>query len=67
MKTPNLSHLTKKDFENVYEPMEDTFLLLDALEEDLQALEALNPQLICEIGSGSGCVITFLSMLLGIR
>ena len=39
--TPNFSHITKEDFEHIYEPAEDTFLLLDALEKDIQILQDL--------------------------
>ncbi|KAG6910553.1 hypothetical protein DXG01_009503 [Tephrocybe rancida] len=49
--TPDLSHLTAKDYDHVYEPAEDTFLLLDALEEDEQELKALRPRISLEIGS----------------
>uniref|UniRef100_A0A7M4F5E1 Methyltransferase HEMK2 n=1 Tax=Crocodylus porosus TaxID=8502 RepID=A0A7M4F5E1_CROPO len=45
-------------FRDVYEPAEDTYLLLDALE--LDAVE------IClEVGSGSGVVSTFLASIVG--
>lgn len=49
----------------MYEPAEDTFLLLDGLEADLDALKAAEPRICLEIGSGSGCVSAFLSKILG--
>ncbi|SCV70355.1 BQ2448_1749 [Microbotryum intermedium] len=60
--TPSTSHLSKLDFESVYEPAEDTFALLDALEADHARLQG--SQLCLEIGSGSGVVSTFLGSLL---
>ncbi|SCZ87517.1 BZ3500_MvSof-1268-A1-R1_Chr2-2g04983 [Microbotryum saponariae] len=60
--TPSTSHLSKLDFESVYEPAEDTFALLDALEADRARLQG--SQLCLEIGSGSGVVSTFLGTLL---
>lgn len=65
--TPSISHLTKDDFRKVYEPAEDTFILLDALEADADSiiisLSGRSP-LCVEIGSGSGTVTTFISLIL---
>lgn len=64
MKTPSLRHISKSEYQHVYEPIEDTFLLLDALEDELEFIKLKNPTIILEIGSGSGCVSTFISQLL---
>ncbi|KAI8826657.1 S-adenosyl-L-methionine-dependent methyltransferase [Fimicolochytrium jonesii] len=63
--TPDLGHLRASDYNNVYEPAEDTFLFLDALQKDVEFIRALRPSICLEIGSGSGCVTTFLGTLLG--
>jgi len=59
-----MTHLCAIEFRRVYEPSEDTFLLLDALEANFDDFAAKRPSLILEVGSGSGCVVTFLSKLL---
>ncbi|WWD22806.1 hypothetical protein CI109_107300 [Kwoniella shandongensis] len=63
--TPQIAHLTEDDYEHVYEPAEDSFILLDALEADAEELRHAKPIICVEIGSGSGIASTFLSNLLG--
>lgn len=58
METPYLTHISSEDFKYVYEPAEDSFLLLDALEADLPKLKNSKPSICTEIGSGSGVIIT---------
>lgn len=64
--TPKISHLTEDDYDHVYEPAEDSFILLDALEEDARVLRAARPALSVEIGSGSGICSTFITSVLGV-
>jgi release factor glutamine methyltransferase len=49
-KLPDLDLLKMKDFEFVYEPSDDTFLLCDALEKDRSELIDSRPKLALEIG-----------------
>jgi release factor glutamine methyltransferase len=44
------------DFENVYEPAEDSFILLDALEIEIRKIQELKPTFALEIGPGSGII-----------
>lgn len=61
---PDLTHLGSTDFERVYEPSDDTFLLVDALSAESAALRSGSPRLCVEVGCGSGCVVTHLCKLL---
>lgn len=64
METPSYSHLSSKDFDHVYEPAEDSFLLIDALEQELPFLHSRKPLITVEIGSGSGIAISALAKYL---
>lgn len=61
---PDISHMSYRDWDSVYEPAEDTFLFLDSLKEESSFLKTLQPTICLEIGCGSGCVVTYLSQLL---
>ena len=59
--TPDLSHFTRNDYNQIYEPDADSFLLLDALELKLNEILKQKPLMILEFGSGSGLAITFVA------
>lgn len=61
---PSLEHFLIADFQYIYEPSDDTFLLCDALENDRFDFVSCKPNIALEIGCGSGCVITFLTKML---
>lgn len=39
--TPDISHITREDYRDVYEPSEDSFLFMDALENDMNLIKKL--------------------------
>lgn len=78
-KMPCLSHLGLRDFDNVYEPSDDTYLLIDAIGTDIDAIEAecrndqkehdgiignSNVEITLEIGCGTGVPTVYLAMRL---
>ncbi|XP_011636577.1 hemK methyltransferase family member 2 [Pogonomyrmex barbatus] len=63
METP-IVKLSDEELKTVYEPSEDSYILMDALEVDLKILHMMKPMICLEIGSGSGIVITALAMAL---
>ena len=59
--TPDLRHLTEEDYLDVYEPAEDSFALLDAIQNDRTMLNSFfQCPLVLEIGSGSGIISSFI-------
>jgi release factor glutamine methyltransferase len=60
---PSLDHMHFTDYENVYEPAEDSFLLLDALELDLFLRPHPLPGISLEVGSGTGVATAHLSAI----
>lgn len=60
--TPSTSHIP---LERVYDPAEDSFLLLDALSDQSNFLSSRlaqgSPPLVLEVGTGSGVVVAFVA------
>ena len=47
---PSLNHTVLSDWNNVYEPSDDTFLLCDALNQDKVLFIESKPEIAIEIG-----------------
>lgn len=63
-KLPALEHFTREDFDGIYEPSDDTWLLCDALLADVGDIMKRAPAFVVEIGPGSGAVCGFLAKTL---
>ncbi|XP_067298980.1 methyltransferase N6AMT1 [Pseudorasbora parva] len=63
--TPLYAPAGHGSFSDVYEPAEDSFLLMDALEKDADWLKGRRACVCLEVGSGSGVVSAFLASVLG--
>ncbi|CAM9518702.1 unnamed protein product [Ectocarpus sp. 13 AM-2016] len=65
MTLPSLDHFNFREYDHFYEPAEDTYLLIDALQADADLLRySVRPRVCLEIGPGSGLVTAALSALL---
>ena len=47
---PSLDHLGYRDFDEIYEPAEDTYLFIDVLRAETDFLHSINPSIVVEIG-----------------
>lgn len=64
-KLPKFPHMSKKEFrENVYDPSEDTFILMEAIDMLLKEPSFRTPSVCVEIGVGAGVVITYAAQVL---
>ncbi|XP_059824652.1 methyltransferase N6AMT1 isoform X1 [Hypanus sabinus] len=63
--TPYCPHVGRGEYADVYDPAEDTFLLMDALEKDVKEIQQLCPSICLEVGTGSGVVSVFLASMIG--
>ncbi|CAN7998948.1 unnamed protein product [Ixodes hexagonus] len=65
METPIVPIFTSDEASNVYEPAEDSFLLIDALEKEIKGILSRKPTICLEVGSGSGIVSAAVARALG--
>lgn len=64
MSLPSLDHFNFREYEHFYEPAEDTYLLIDALQADADFLrDSVRPSLCLEIGYGRGGVPSLMNGL----
>ena len=66
-KMPNMDHLRMRDYDHVYEPSDDTYLLIDAIGFDIDSdssLLAARTNTSLEIGCGTGTPGVYLMMRL---
>lgn len=64
---PSLEHASMKDYDQVYEPSDDTFLLIDGIQDDVSSNRSVyeeNFKTALEIGCGSAVPIVHLAKLL---
>lgn len=67
MNQVDISFARTSDFEHVYEPDADSWLLIDSLTAEVQSGAIGRPTVALEIGCGSGAVITHLALQLNAR
>ena len=67
MSQVDISFARTSDFEHVYEPDADSWLLIDSLTAEVQSGAIGRPTVALEIGCGSGAVITHLALQLNAR
>lgn len=60
---PDLSHISSADYDNVYEPAEDSYLMMEALHKDEAWLQQRLPAFVLslEVGIGTGILSSYLA------